>query len=210
MADDRPVVFDIGNVLIRWDPLPAIAAAVGEERARTFLDDRAFDFAAWNHRMDEGGDRTWAQAQDEAREAYPHYADEIAAYPANFAESLRGDVEGTAAIVEELRADGVPLFALTNWSAELWHYAPERYEVLSLFDEVVVSGQVGAAKPDPRIWTIVSEHVGRSLEGAFFVDDTLRNVESAREAGLDAVLFTGADDLRAALVARDYAVTPPA
>lgn len=206
VATKTPVVFDIGNVLIRWDPHPAIAAGVGEERASIFLDDEDFGFAAWNHAMDEGGGRTWVEAEREAVERFPHYADEIAAYRCNFTVSLLGDVDGTADIVRELHAAGVPLYAVTNWSAELWHHAPERFDVLRLFEDIVVSGMEGTAKPDLRIWDILSARVGQGLVGVPFVDDSARNIESAREAGLDAVLFTGADDLRRFLLGRGYAV----
>lgn len=202
-----PVVFDIGNVLVRWDPHPAVAAGVGEERASTFLGDEDFGFAAWNHTMDEGGARTWAEAEREAVARFPHYADEITAYRRNFTASLLGDVDGTADIVRELHGAGVTLYALTNWSAELWHHAPERFDVLRLFDDIVVSGIEGTAKPDPRIWDVLVARIGRSATGVPFVDDSPRNVESARAAGMDAVLFTGADDLRAFLGGRGYPVS---
>lgn len=199
-------MFDIGNVLVRWDPGPAIATAVGSRRAEAFLADEAFGFAGWNHAMDEGRGPTWAEAERDATRRFPHYAEEIVAYRRNFTTSLVGAVDGTAEIVHELHRGEVPLYALTNWSAELWHHAPERFEVLHLFDDIIVSGVEGVAKPDPRIWEVLADRMGRGVAGVTFVDDSPRNVESALAAGMDAILFTGAVDLRAALRARGHAL----
>ncbi|MBW9204618.1 HAD family phosphatase [Mumia sp. zg.B53] len=199
MAAD-PVVFDIGNVLVRWDPVPAVAASVGDERAMAFLGDPEFDFLAWNHLQDEG--RPWEEAERVARGAFPHYADEITAYRVNFEASLVGEIEGSVAIVQELRDAGVPLVALTNWSAELFGHARARFEVLEAFDDIVVSGEEGCAKPDPRIFEVLAERLGRPLDGVVFTDDSPRNILAAGVAGMDAIPFTTPEDLRGELVDR--------
>lgn len=195
-----PVVFDLGNVLIRWDPLPAIAAGVGEERARAYLADAAFDFAAWNHAQDAG--RTWAEAEQAAVAGFPHYANEILAYREHFDVSLLGTVDGTVAIVRALHDAGVPLVALTNWSAELFGHARDRFDVLGCFDDIVVSGEEQLAKPDPRIFAVLGQRLGRPLDGVVFTDDSLPNIEAARAAGMDAIAFTTPEQLRADLVSR--------
>jgi 2-haloacid dehalogenase len=202
------VVFDIGNVLVRWDPVPAVAAGVGEERALAFLGDPAFDFPTWNHAQDEG--RSWEEAERTATEAFPHYTEEIAAYRANFDASLLGEVEGSVAIVHELREAGVPLVALTNWSAELFGPALARFDVLKAFDDIVVSGVEGFAKPDPRIFAVLGERLGRPLDGIVFTDDSPRNVLAAGVAGLDAIPFTTPEDLRAEMIARGLPLAPSA
>ncbi|WP_370616300.1 HAD family hydrolase [Mumia sp. Pv 4-285] len=205
MAADL-VVFDLGNVLIRWDPVPAVAARVGEERARAFVADPDFDFGGWNHEQDAG--RGWDEAERVALAAFAHYADEIPAYRANFAASLVGEIEGSVAIVRELHAAGVPLVALTNWSAELFGHALERFDVLGAFDDIVVSGAEGLAKPDPRIFDVLATRVGRSLDGVVFVDDLPRNIEAAARAGMDAIRFTDPEALRRDLVARGLPLAP--
>lgn len=196
------VVFDLGNVLIEWDPQPAIAAGVGEERARAFLSGAEFDFGAWNLAQDAG--RPFAEAEESATAAYPHLAEEIRSYRTNFGESLRGPIEGTVAILRELHAAGIPLIALTNWSAETFPIALDRFDFLDLFEDIIVSGEEGVAKPDPEIFEELADrvrHLG-SLDDCIFIDDKLANVHAAALAGMDAIEFTSSEELRADLLVR--------
>lgn len=192
-------VFDLGGVVLEWDPVPAVAAVVGRERAERFVHGGAFDFAAWNHAQDAG--RPFADAEAEAAARHPELAEEIAAYRPNFALALRGAVPGTPDVLRALRRRGVRLVALTNWSAETFPHAHEVFpDILALFDDVVVSGQEGVAKPHPRIFEVLARRIGQPVDGVFYVDDTVRNVEAARQAGMDAVPFidtaTLVEDLR--------------
>lgn len=185
------VVFDLGGVVVIWDPVPAVAAVVGQERAERFVHGGEFDFAAWNHAQDAG--RSWADAEAVATASHPDLAAEIAAYRPHFALSLRGLVPGTEAILRDLRARGVRVVALTNWSAETFHHAPEIFpEVFALFDDIVVSGAEGVAKPDQEIFEVLGRRLGHPIDGVFYVDDAVRNVAAARDAGMDAVQFTDA------------------
>ena len=202
-ATPAGVVFDLGNVLIDWDPAPAIAAGVGPDEARRFLDATDFDFRAWNHGPDSGG--SWAEAEAEVARTHPHWAEHALAYRANFAESLVGEVPGTGDLVRALHAAGVRLFGLTNWSEELYHHAP-MFEVVGLLEDVVVSGAEGVAKPDPRIYDLVARRSGLPLSALVFVDDRADNVAAAAEAGMDALLFTDADTLRTDLRQRGLPV----
>ena len=112
----RGVVLDLGNVLIDWQPLHAIAAGVGVEEARRFLAAEDFDFMAWNHGPDMG--RPWDEAEAEVQREHPHWAEHALSYRPHFAASLVGEVPGTADVVRDLHAAGVPLWGLTNWSGE--------------------------------------------------------------------------------------------
>jgi 2-haloacid dehalogenase len=198
-------VFDLGGVVVLWDPVPAIAAAVGQERAERFVHGDRFDFSAWNHAQDAG--RSWADAEEAARASHPEFVDEIGAYRPNFARSLRGLVPGTPHLLRALRERGVRLVALTNWSAETIHHAPESFpDVFALFDDVVVSGAEGIAKPDPAIFEVLARRLGEPLDGVFYVDDSPDNVEAARAAGMDAVRFTDAETLRGDLTQRTLLV----
>ena len=198
------VVFDLGNVLIDWDPTAAIAAGVGPVEARRFLDADDFDFMAWNHGPDSGG--SWPEAEDAVRRTHPHWVEHALAYRAHFGDSLLGEVAGMGDLVRELHAAGVPLLGLTNWSAELYPHAPARFDLLALFDDVVVSGEVGAAKPDPRAYEIVAERSGLPLDRLVFVDDRQQNVAAAAELGMDAIVFTDAATLRTELGRRGLLV----
>jgi 2-haloacid dehalogenase len=198
------VVLDLGNVLIRWDPGPAIAVAVGDEEAERFLTADDFDFGAWNHEQDAG--RPFAEAEDKAVASHPHWTEHIRGYRPHFAHSLLGPVDDTVAILRELHDARVRTYALTNWSAETFPLARERYDFLGLFDDVVVSGEVGVAKPDPAIFRVLRERVGRPLEECVFVDDSPRNVAAAAAAGMDAIHFTDTGHLRDDLRARGLPV----
>ena len=196
------VVFDLGNVLIRWDPAPAIAAAVGEERATRFLADTSFDFAAWNHQQDAG--RRWDEAETAAIARFPQYEDEILAYRRHFDASMTGPIDGTIEILRELHTAEIPLVALTNWSEEMFPYALKRFDFLDVFEDIIVSGEEGVAKPDPEIFEILEErirHLG-SLDDSVFIDDSPANVRAALSAGLDAIPFVSPQDLRSDLLVR--------
>ena len=188
------IVFDLGGVVVRWDPIAPIAAAVGPERAERFVHGDEFDFAAWNHAQDAG--RSWDDAEASATAAHAHLAEEITAYRRNFPLSLPGLVPGTAQILRALHERGTRLVALTNWSAETFPHAPRLFpEVFALFEDVVVSGAEGVAKPDARIFEVLARRLGHPLDGVVFVDDSVANVAAARAAGMDAVHFIGAPAL---------------
>jgi 2-haloacid dehalogenase len=183
------VVFDLGNVLIRWDPHPAVARGVGAEEATRFLSAEDFDFLAWNHLQDAG--RDWTAAEDAVARSHPHWHEHVLAYRAHFGESLVGAVDDNVALLRDLHAAGVPLTALTNWSADLFPQALDRFDFLALFDDIVVSGAEGVAKPDPAVFAVLRERVGRPLERCVFVDDSAANVTAAAAVGLDAIRYDG-------------------
>ena len=194
------VVFDLGNVLIRWDPHPAVAAGVGASEADRFLAAADFDFYAWNHRQDAG--RSWDDAEAEVAVSTPHWAAHARSYRRHFDASLIGPLGDNVAVLQDLAAAGISLVALTNWSAELFPRALARFDFLALFDDIVVSGAEALAKPDPAIFALLAQRVGRPLSGCVFVDDSAANVEAGAAAGLDAVHVVPGLDLRAALAGR--------
>jgi 2-haloacid dehalogenase len=195
------VVFDLGGVVVEWDPVAAVAAAVGQGRAERFVHGDEFDFASWNAAQDAG--RSWSEAEALATASHPHLAEEIAAYRPNFALSLRGLVPGTADVLRALAERGHRLVALTNWSAETIHHLPDVFpDVFAVFEDVVVSGQEGVGKPDPALFHVLADRMGHPLDGVVFVDDSARNVAAATALGMDAVLFRGAEDLAEELRSR--------
>ena len=200
------VVFDLGNVLITWDPHPAIAKAVGAEQATRFLADEDFGFMAWNHQQDAG--RSWDEGEQAAVRSHPHWEPAIRAYRENFPDSLVGVIEDSVQILRELHSAGIPLFALTNWSEELFPAALNRFDFLDLFEDIIVTGEEGVAKPDPEIFEILQERIGHALVDCIFIDDSPTNIEAAGEAGLDAILFTDTGDLREDLAVRGLPLSP--
>jgi 2-haloacid dehalogenase len=203
---DRPgaVVFDLGNVLIDWDPQPAIAAAVGDDEAARFLASDDFDFGAWNHEQDSG--RAFEESERAAVARVPHWREHILSYRANFDRSLIGEIAATVDVLRDLHAAGVRLLALTNWSAELFPVARGRFDFLELFEDILVSGEERLAKPDPRIFELLTERSGLPPGSCVFVDDKPENVEAARAAGLDGIVFVDDGTLREQLRERGLPV----
>ncbi|GAA1166428.1 HAD family phosphatase [Nocardioides aquiterrae] len=198
------VILDLGNVLIAWDPRLAVAAGVGAEETARFFAADDFDFFAWNHVQDSG--RRWADGVAEVGRTHPHWAEHAAAYLEHFPASL-SEVPGSLDVVRDLHAAGVPMVGLTNWSDELYYpYAAEEFAVLRLLDDVVVSGEVKVAKPDPRAYAIAAERAGQPFDRLVFVDDSPANVAAARALGMDAILFTDAAALRTELRSRGLPV----
>jgi len=186
------VVFDLGQVLIRWDPRHLYRRLMPEDEIDAFLDE--VGFAAWNHQQDAGA--SWGPAVEAHAALFPHRRELLAAYPARFPETLDGPVEGTVAILRELHAAGTRLVALTNWSAELFPHAEATFGFLSLFEGIVVSGREGVAKPDPAVFDLLLSRYRLDPAATVFVDDSPANVEAAAGAGLQARLFTDAEILR--------------
>ncbi|WP_421741443.1 HAD family hydrolase [Cellulomonas sp.] len=196
------VVLDLGNVLVRWDPRGAFAGRLPARDTEAFLVD--FDFMAFNHQQDAG--RSWADARVDLAASAPEHLPALDLYLEHIADTLVGPVPGSAELVHDLRASGVRLLGLTNWSAETFHLAETAAPAIGLLEGVLVSGEVGVAKPDPRIFALLTQRFGLRPERTVFADDSAANVAAGSTAGYDAVLFTTADALRADLVARGVAL----
>ncbi len=198
-ADGRPttVVFDLGQVLVAWDPYAAFAERWTREEWEAFSAE--IDFPTFNHEQDAG--RSIADATAALATTHPHRVADFEHYITHFARSLGGPVPGSAEIVEELRAAGVRVLGLTNWSAETFHEAARSAPVIDQLEAVLVSGEVGLAKPDPAIYQLLIERFELDPARTVFTDDSPRNVEAARDAGLTALHFTDAATLRADLAA---------
>jgi 2-haloacid dehalogenase len=195
----KAVVFDLGGVLIDWDPRYLYRKLLADEAAvEEFL--ATVTTLEWNAEQDRG--RSFAEGVAELVERHPAHAAAIAAYHERWPEMLGGDIPGTVELLAELRAAGVPLFALTNWSAETFVYARERFEFLGWFDGVVVSGEERLVKPDPRLFRRLLDRFGLAPEATLFVDDSPANVTAARRLGMDAVRFTDPERLRRDLAGR--------
>lgn len=188
------VVFDLGGVLVRWDPrLLYRQVLASDEEVDAFLDE--IDFPSWNRSMD-AGERTWSEAVETLAVQFPHRRDLIAAYPARFAETLDGAISGTVSVLRELHASGLRCLALTNWSAETFPVARARLDFLDLFEAVVVSGEERLAKPDPAIFDLMLDRFGLDPTATVFIDDSAANIDAARAIGLQTVHFVDPDALR--------------
>jgi 2-haloacid dehalogenase len=192
------VVFDLGGVLIDWDPRHLYRSIFdGDEAAmERFLAE--VTTPAWNAEQDAG--RTWREAVDALIARHPDRRDLIVAYDERWPEMLGGPIDGTVEVLADLRHIGIRLAALSNWSAEKFPIARERFGFLDWFETVVVSGEVGIAKPDPRIFRHLLELTGLEAASTVYVDDVTANVAVAADLGMMALRFqdpaTLRDDLR--------------
>ena len=192
------VVFDVGNVLYGWDPQSFLVRQIADDGARLkFIEES--DFFGWHESMD--GGRPYDEAAAELSEKFPAYAHLIAAWSDRFGETITGPVPGTHEIVEALDARGVPLFAITNFSADFWPPFHEKERAFfARFRDIIVSGEVRLLKPDPAIYWLALDRFGLRPAETLFVDDRAINVEGALAVGMKAHLFVDAADLRARLV----------
>ncbi|MFT0847136.1 HAD family phosphatase [Actinomycetaceae bacterium L2_0104] len=186
------VVFDLGNVLVGWNPYLPLANRMSEAEWQEFA--RASDFAALNAMADRGVSLRRVIRLAAARN--PLHGELIALYYERFIHSLTGPIIGSAEIVAELREAGLRLLGLTNWSAETYHLAPESTPAISMLEAVMVSGREGVAKPDPEIFLRMVETHHLVVEKTVFVDDSEHNVEAAAALGFIAIRFSGAAQLR--------------
>lgn len=189
------VVFDLGGVLIRWDPRLLYRQLLPEAEVDGFLEE--VGFAAWNHQQD--GGRPWVDAVAAHSRLHPHRRELLAAYVDRFGETIPGPVEGSVEVLAQLRDAGVRLLALTNWSAELFPVARERFSFLQWFEAIVVSGEEGVAKPDAALWQVLIDRKDVRPQDTVYVDDAPANVAAATALGFRTVHFTSALVLRRAL-----------
>jgi 2-haloacid dehalogenase len=193
----RAVIFDVGKVLYDWSPRYLYERLIEDDRA---LDAFLADVVTheWHFQHDAG--RPFAETSAELIAQFPQHESLIAAWGSRYNETIGDPVHGMPALVAELDATGIPLFAITNFSGEFWRGWAPGEPIFQRFRDIVVSGDEKLAKPDPAIFRLALARFGLEPGEAVFVDDNQANVDAAAALGIHAVLFTGAEDLRAELV----------
>jgi 2-haloacid dehalogenase len=195
----RVVVFDLGGVLIEWNPRHLYRKLFGGDEAamESFLANVCT--VEWNERQDAG--RSFADAVAELRPRHPDKVELIEAFGRRFDEMIPGAVQGSVDILADLKRAGVPRYALTNWSAETFAPQRHRFEFLSWFDGIVVSGEERVIKPDPAIFRILLERYRIAPDEAVFIDDNPGNAEAAAALGIHGIHFRSPALLRRELQA---------
>jgi FMN phosphatase YigB (HAD superfamily) len=191
------VVFDVGNVLLDWNPRHLYRKLFDDPEAmELFLAEVCTP--AWNLELDRG--RSFAEAVADLVARFPDFADAIRAYDARWSEMIAGEIEGTVALLERLAERGVPLYALTNLSDEKYESLYERHAFFRRFAGVLVSGRVKMVKPDPAIYRLLLESCELHAEQCLFIDDSAANIDGARAVGLSAVQFESPAQIERTLV----------
>jgi 2-haloacid dehalogenase len=193
------VVFDVGRVLVEWDFRHLFGKLIADPvELEWFLSNVVTE--EWHFEHDAGRDLDEMVA--ERKRAYPGHTGLLDAYATRFGETILGPVPGTAALVERLAANGVPLFAITNFAAPFWDQFAPAQPVIRHFRQVVVSGMEKLVKPDAAIFELAARRFGHAPGAMLFIDDSARNVTAAAALGWQVHHFRDAATLEADLAAR--------
>ncbi len=197
MSEPPVPVFDLGGVFIDWNPMYLFRKLFPtEEDAQWFQDNICTK--DWNLEFDAGD--IYAEGVAKLITRHPKYWREIEAYDTRWKETFGEFIHGTIAIHDELIAAEVPTFAITNFSWEKWMTCLGEWPFLEKFDGVVVSGLERLVKPDPRIYRVFCERYGLAPEACVFIDDSEPNIVAARRYGMQGIVFTSPEQLRAELI----------
>lgn len=191
------VIFDIGNVLITWQPERYYDHVYGEDRRRALFAD--LDLHEMNDQIDRGADfkntiYAWAEAN-------PDWAPEIRDWHDQWLTMAGPLIDESIAILRSLRAKGMPVFVLSNFGIGSFAITEEKWPFLQEFDRRYISGHMGCAKPDAQIYQMVEEDCGIAPEHLFFTDDKTENIAAADARGWQTHLFDGPNGLRRCLQA---------
>ncbi len=196
MSKIKTVVFDIGGVLIDWNPRHLFRKVFenGEEMEWFLANICTYE---WNLQQD--GGKLFSVATAELQEKYPEYSDKIALYYGRWEEMLDGEIKGTVEIFRRLKSAGMPLYALSNWSHEAFPVAYAKYDFMKEFDGLVVSGYEKLLKPDHAIYRVLMQRYGVNPEEAVYIDDNKPNADAAAELGFNAIHFSSPEQLKTEL-----------
>ncbi|MBR1799099.1 MAG: HAD-IA family hydrolase [Bacteroidales bacterium] len=193
----RNIIFDFGNVLVRWQPEVFYANLFGDE-ARSWFFLRHVANAEWRNTIDAGAPQ--AECIASLKQKFPEYAEAIECYRSKWDDMLTGEVDGMSALIDELKCmPDTAIYGLTNWSSETFPDARKRFQILQKIDHYVVSGDEGLVKPDPRLFQVLLNRYHLKPEECIFIDDNATNVASARALGMQGIVFCGAESLRMSL-----------
>ena len=193
----KAIIFDFGNVLLEWDPRNVYKRYFPDdpEGMEQFL--KEINFMDWNLQQDKG--RPFKEGVSLLSEKFPHHSHLIQAYHDHWIDSVGESIIGTVEILKQLKQAGYPLYGLSNWSAETFPHAREKYDFFDLLDGMVISGEVGHIKPDPEIFQLMLDKIGRPAQECLLIDDSLANIDQAKSMGFAVIHFQTPEQLTAAL-----------
>ncbi len=187
MAGVKAVVFDIGNVLIEWQPERFFDREIGRERRMAMF--AAIDLHGINDEVDRGGN--FRETIQKAAETYPEWHNEVMMWHDRWIDLTGPTIEHSVRLLRALRANAVPVFALTNFGIQTFEIAEPVYPFLGEFDRRYISGHMGVIKPDAEIYAQVEADCGVPPEALLFADDRIDNINMANARGWQTHLFEG-------------------
>lgn len=196
MLNVKTLVFDLGGVLIDWDPRHLFRKLIPDKSELDFFLSEVCS-PEWNAQIDRG--KSFQESVDGLAVVYPKYTKQIQAYCSRWEETITGPIHGTVNILEGLRGAGYPLAALSNWSAETFPKVADRFEFLNWFDPLVISGEIGLIKPAPEIYHYLLREINREAEECIFIDNSEANVLTAEKLGFISIHFSSPEQLQVKL-----------
>jgi 2-haloacid dehalogenase len=190
------IIFDIGMVLIAWDPRNLYRKIFSDEAKMEWFLANVCNHD-WNVEQDRG--RTFVEAVKMLQVQYTQYTDEIAAFNTRWTEMIPGSISGSVDILEALHKNQAPLYAITNWNHEKFRETKLNFPFLNLFKDIVVSGDEKLIKPDLAIYELCLKRNKLKAAECLFIDDSLKNVKAAEAVGMKAHHFTTPEKLKAEL-----------
>jgi 2-haloacid dehalogenase len=193
----KAVIFDIGNVLIEWQPERYYDARIGADRRRAMFAE--LDLHGMNDVIDRGGD--FRDTVYDWADRTPEWADEIRLWHDDWLQMARPAIPHSVRLMRALQANGVPVHALTNFGIGTWAIATPAYDFLNDFDHAFVSGHMGVIKPEPEIYEQVEQHLDLPGAALLFADDRADNIAAAEARGWHGHVFKGPEGWAQRLVA---------
>jgi 2-haloacid dehalogenase len=194
------IIFDLGGVLLDWDPRHLLRKLFpdNKEEMDHFLE--VVCPQEWNINQDKG--YPFPRAIRERQQLFPEYGEIIQAYYDRWEEMVAGQIQGTVDIMAELRKVGYPLYALSNWSSEMFNRIRGQFEFLDWFDDMVISSEVKMVKPHREIFDLLLSRIQGRAEDCLFIDDHAVNTDAAEALGFQTILFKSPEQLKKELAAR--------
>lgn len=187
MTSLQALIFDFGGVLVDWNPHYLYRQFFNNDDAAVARFLQEIGFYQWNLQMDAG--RPFGETVAELGAQFPQHMHLIRAYHEQWPQTLGGAIAGTVEILRALKDNGYPLYGLTNWSSEKFKLARPHFAFFNWFDTIMVSGDVALTKPDPRIFELCLQRIGRVAGECVYIDDSVANVAAAQALGFSAIHF---------------------
>jgi len=190
----KNIIFDFGGVLVDWNPHYLFDGYFNDiDKSNWFI--KNVCNAEWNAEMD--GGKTFAQGVTERIAQFPDFADALRLYQSNWMDTMGEEIPGMYDLIKSLKNNGFSvIYGLTNWSAETFPAVQKKYRIFDLIDNIVVSGEVKQLKPNPEIYLTLLKKYNLKAEESLFIDDNIKNIEGAKNVGINAILFQGSEKLK--------------